>query len=89
MRKPVRTGNILLSLLFSLLLNLEGLIPAVILFALHVFVRFPLWSSVVCAVLWVVSIAVQMAFFRFAAGCANEKDPPKENKNPYSAKNNG
>ncbi len=87
MRRPAQTGSFLLSLLFGLLLNLEGLIPAVILFALHVIVGFPLWPSVVCVCLWVVSIAVQMAFFRFAAGCANEKDPPKENKNPYSVKN--
>jgi hypothetical protein len=30
-----------------------------------------------------------MWFTGWAASCGNEKDPPKENKNPYSVKGGG
>lgn len=86
MRKTKRSGNFLISLTFNILLNFEGIIPAVVLFALHFWLDISMWWSVAALTLWLVWIILWMLFMGWANKCGNTPDPPKENKNPYSAK---
>lgn len=87
MRKIRRSGNFLASLVINLLLNLEGSIPAVILLGLHFWLGISIWWFVGALALWILSLIVTMRFLGWAADCGRRKDPPRENKNPYSAKN--
>ena len=84
MRRWKRKGNFLLCLMFNLLLNLEWSIPAWILLALHFWLDISIWWFMGGLVLWVLRVLLGMWFIRWAADCGSEKDPPKENKNPYS-----
>ena len=86
MRKTARTGNFLLCLLINLLLNLEWSIPAWILLALHFWLGISIWWFIGGLACWILSILVDMWIIGWAANCGNRKDPPKENKNPYSKK---
>lgn len=87
MRKTNRSGSFLLCLLFNMLLNLEGLIPASVLLALHFILKWSIWWAVLAAGLWIVYLILWMLFMGFAAKCSNTPDAPKENKNPYSVGN--
>ena len=81
-------GNFLLCLLFNLLLNLEWSIPAWILLALHYWLGISIrwfWGGLA---FWVLSILADMWLIGWAARCGDQKDPPKENKNPYSVRRN-
>ena len=86
MRRTARSGIFLLSLLINLLLNLEWSIPAWILLALHIWLDISIWWFAGGLALWILRILLGMWFFGWAADCGSEKDPPKENKNPYSKK---
>lgn len=88
-RRARRSGGFWLSLLLNLLLNADGLLPAVLLFGLHFWLGISVWWAVAAAVLWFTAIAVRMVVFRWANRCGNTTDPPKENKNPYSVGNGG
>lgn len=77
----------MISLIFNILLNFEGVIPAAVLFALHFWLDISIWWSVAALALWFVWIILWMLFMRWASDCGNTPDPPKENKNPYSATN--
>jgi hypothetical protein len=87
MRRYHNTGNFLLSLLINMLLNLEWSIPAWILLALHYAFGLSLWWFFGALALWILRVLAGMWFMGWAASCGNSKDPPKENKNPYSKKN--
>ncbi len=87
MRRTRRTGNFLICLLFNMLLNIDGLIPAVVLLVLHFLFKISVWWSVAAAVIWIVCLSVWMFIIGWARDCSSEPDAPKENKNPYSAKN--
>ena len=54
MRKTNRSGSFLLCLLFNMLLNLEGLIPAAVFLALHFILKWSIWWAVLAAGLWIV-----------------------------------
>lgn len=86
MRRTTRTGSFLFCLFFNLLLNLEGTVPGLILVALHLWLGISLWWAVGAFALWILGIILGMRFMGWAADCGNQKDPPKENKNPYSKK---
>ena len=86
MRKAKREGSFLLCLLINLLLNLEWSIPAWILLALHIWLDISLWWFVGGLALWILRILFGMWLIGWAADCGSQKDPPKENKNPYSKK---
>ncbi len=86
MRYTARTGRFLLCFVINLLLNLERSIPAWILLALHFTPGISLWWFAGALALWMVPILVRMWVVRWAADCGSVKDPPKENKNPYSNK---
>lgn len=86
MRKTKRSGSFLLCLLINLLLNPEWSIPAWILLGLHFWLNISIWWFVGALALWFGSIFLQTLFFGWLASCGSQKDPPKENKNPYSKK---
>ena len=89
MRKTRRSANFFLCLLINLLLNLEWSIPAWILLALHFWLGISIWWFVGGLALWILGILLGMKLMGWAAACGSEKDPPKANKNPYSAKQRG
>lgn len=86
MRQPKKQSGFLLSVLLTLLFNLEWTIPAWILLALHFICGLSLWYSATAFGLWVLLIAAKSLILRLLNKAGNYKDPPKENKNPYSAK---
>ena len=86
MRQPKRQSGFILSLLLTLLLNLEWTIPAWICLVLHFIVGLSLWYFVAALGLWVLIIFTKSLILRLLNKAGNYKDPPKDNKNPYSAK---
>jgi hypothetical protein len=71
-------------LLINLLLNWEWGVPALIALALHHWLGISIWWFVGGLALWIFRVLFGMWFYGWAARCGSEKDPPKENKNPYS-----
>lgn len=86
MRRTTRSGSFILCLLINLLLNLEWSIPAWILLGLHFWLGIRIWWFAGAILFWILRILLGMWLMGWAARCGNEKDPPKENKNPYSVK---
>ena len=76
----------LLSLLISLVFNLEWTVPAWIFLGLHFWKGISLWWFVGSIILWVIFVALRILVFGSLTRAGNYKDPPKENKNPYSKK---
>lgn len=84
MKRLRNSGNFFLALLVNMILNLEWTIPAWILLACHYFFDWKiLWFWIALGV-WLLNILLWMDILGWAARCGSEKDPPKENKNPYS-----
>ena len=86
MRRTGRRGNFFLCMVINLLLNLEWSIPAWILLALHVWLDISIWWFIGGLFLWLLRVLLGMWFVSWASACGSRKDPPKENKNPYSVK---
>ena len=86
MRQTRRAGTFLLNPLFNLLLNAEGALPAVLLLLLPFVLDWSLWWAAAALGLWILIIALRTLFLRFAVRGGNRKDPPRENKNPYSVR---
>lgn len=87
MRRAKRSGSFILCLLFNMLMNLEGLIPAAVLLILHFLFDWSIWWSVLAAAFWIVLIILWMLFIGWSGRCGSTPDTPKENKNPYSVGN--
>ena len=87
MKRTQKNGSFLLCLLINLLLNWEWSIPAWVLLALHIWLDISIWWFIGGLTLWILSILAGMLFMGWAADCGSIKDPPKENKNPYSKTN--
>lgn len=86
MRRIRRSGGFLLCLLINLILNAEWSIPAWVALGMYHWLGISIWWFVGALALWVARILLGMWLFRWASACGNQKDPPKENKNPYSVK---
>ncbi len=86
MKRVEHTGGFWLCLLLNLLLNWQWSIPGWILLGLHLWLQIPVWWVVGGFALWLARVLFGMWFIGWAARCSAEKDPPKENKNPYSRK---
>ena len=84
--KTKKSKGFLLSLLISLVFNLEWTVPAWIFLGLHFWKGISLWWFVGSIILWVLFVALRVLVFSSLARAGNYKDPPKENKNPYSKK---
>ncbi len=87
MRRTRRSGSFFVCLLINLLLNLEWVIPALVLLLLHGWLGISIWWFAGSMCLWILSVLAGMWLMGWATDCGNLKDPPKENKNPYSVKN--
>lgn len=87
MRRTKRSGSFILCLLFNMLMNVEGLIPAAVLLVLHFLFDWSVWWSVLAAALWIVWLILWMLFIGWSGRCGSTPDLPKENKNPYSVGN--
>lgn len=85
MHKTKQISNFFLWLCINMLLNLEGLIPAAVLFVLHVWFHISLWWSILAVCVWLLYLILWMAVIRWARKCGSVSSPPLENKNPYSA----
>jgi hypothetical protein len=88
MRRTHRGGGFLLCLLLNLLLNLEWSIPFWITLGLHLWLGISPWWCIGAAALWIGRVLLGMWLIGWAAACGRIQDPPKENKNPYSYKQN-
>lgn len=86
MRRTRRSGGFFFCLLLNILLNWEGALPAAIFFALHRWRGWSLWWAGLALALWIGGILLWMFFIGWASKCGNRRDAPRENKNPYSAK---
>ena len=82
-------GGFFLCMLINLLLNLEWSVPAWILLVLHFWLGISIWWFIGGLFFWFLAIMVKMWIVGWAVRCGSEKDPPKENKNPYSIKGEG
>ena len=78
-------GNFFAALVINMLFNLEWSIPAWILLGLHFWQGISLWWFAAGIGLWLLRITVGMLLVKWANRCGSSKDPPKENKNPYSS----
>ena len=70
----------------NLLPHLEWGISALIALALCFGLGISSWWLAGGLALWILRVLFGMWIWRCAAGCGAEKDPPKENKNPYSVR---
>ena len=87
MRRTGHGGGFLICFIFNMFLNLEWSIPAWILLALHFIFDISILWFIGGLAFWILCILSGMWIMGWAADCSNEKDPPRENKNPYSSKN--
>ena len=87
MRRTRQGGSFFLCLLFNMLLNPEGLIPAAVLLGLHFWLGWSLWWAAGALLLWIAWLCLGTLLLRFANRCGNEPTPKQANRNPYSAKN--
>lgn len=72
-----------------MLLNAEGLIPAAILLVMHFVLGWSWHWAALTGFLWLAWIIIYMLLIGWASRCSGAPDPPKENKNPYSAGSGG
>ena len=86
MRRSRRGGSFFISLLFNMLINLEGSVPALILLALHFLIDISIGWFFLALSLWILYLVLWMLFVGWASSAASTPDKPRENKNPYSAK---
>ena len=86
MRKISQIGRFILFLLTNMLLHLEWTIPAWVLLALHFWLGISIKWFIGALAFWIICRIVDMWFIDWAVFCGSQKDPPKENKNPYSKK---
>ncbi len=86
MKEPKRKRGLFLSFLISLVFNLEWTVPAWIFLGLHFWKGISIWWFVGSIALWVLFVMLKAFVFGSLTRAGNYKDPPKENKNPYSKK---
>ena len=85
--RTTRQRGFFLTLLINLLFSLEGLVPAILLAALHVLLDWPFWLVWAALGLWVLAVCVRMWVFGWLRSAGNEPTPDRPNKNPYSVGN--
>ena len=85
MRQPKRQSGFVLSLLLTLLFNLEWTIPAWIFLALHFWKGISILWFICSMLLWIAFVMLKLLVFGSLTRAGNYKDLPKENKNPYSS----
>lgn len=86
MSKTRKNSNFVFWLCINMLLNWKGLIPAVILFALHIWLNISRWWWILAVALWILWIILWMVIIGRAGKCGKASSPLQENKNPYSVR---
>ena len=86
MRRTKRSGGFFISLLINMFLNIEGVIPAVVLLVLHYYFDISVWWSVLALALWILYLIIWMLILGYVSRCSNTPDRKTVNKNPYSKK---
>ena len=86
MRILARFAGFLLHWVIDLLLLWQWSIPAWIALVLHYWMQLSLWWFAAGLALWIFRILFGRWFIGWATRCGAQRDPPKENKNPYSNK---
>lgn len=89
MKNRKKNSSFFFSVFLSLVFNLEWTVPAWILLGLHFWIGISLWWFVGSIILWFFFVALRVLVFGSLTRAGNYKDPPKENKNPYSKKKKG
>lgn len=87
MRRTSRKGGFLICLLINMLLNLDGLIPAILLLICHFAFGLPLWLTFVAIGLWLAGMIIYMLIFGWYY--SQDSDLPQKSKqvnNPYAKK---
>lgn len=84
MCRTTRSGGFFPYLFINMLMNIEGLLPTVILLILCFWLKISVWWSVGAFIAWILYLIMWMAFIGWAGKCGSARDLPKENKNPYS-----
>ena len=86
-----KTGDFLFGLMFFLFFRISSWLCSVPMWAtliLHFTVGLPIFWFWLTLVVWLLAGFIRYMMIRFARWGANTApNPPKENKNPYSAKN--
>lgn len=85
MRTSKRKSNLLFTVFINLLLNLEGILPALVCVALHFIFDISLLWAAGFAAFWVLAVLIKTILLSKAVEYGNEKTPYRENKNPYSS----
>ena len=86
MRRHSGSSGFWVSVLFTMALNLEWLLPAVVLFIFHFVFGWSLWWTALAVGLWILWIMAAVALLGLASKAGNAPQPQTENKNPYSKK---
>ncbi len=86
MRRSSR-GSFFPNLLFNIILNADGLIPAAVLTALHFILDISLKWALAAALVWAFMIILNMAVLTAVSRSSSTPERPTKNRNPYSAKN--
>ncbi len=81
--KKANSSNFFLAFILNLVINIEWVIPAVLLLILHFTVGLPIFWFWLVLGLWIVGILI-ITFVLGWAGKCSVPPPPRENKNPYS-----
>lgn len=87
MRRTKRNGSFFLCLLFNMLLNLEGLVPAAILLVLHFWLGWSVWWAVIAAVIWILVMIIWMLLVGWLSEYDSVPLSQNKKKNPPSDKN--
>ncbi len=87
MKRTSNPGGWLLGLLVSMLLNLLWTIPAWVLLGMHFWLGWSILWFWIALGAWLGITVLWMVVLSWAGKCSSQPDQPKENKNPYSAKN--
>ena len=77
MRNSKRSGSFLLCFFINMLMNIEGLLPSVVLLVLHFWLKISVWWSVGTFIAWILYLIMWMAFIGWAGKCGSARDLPK------------
>ena len=80
MRNSKQKSGFFPCLFINILMNIEGLLPAVILLILHFWIKISVWWSVGAFIAWIIYLIMWMVFISWAGRCGAERDLPKKTK---------
>ena len=86
MRRASASKGYILCFVFNLLLRLEWVAFALVLYLLHYWAGISAWFCFAALAIWVLSALLLTALTAWGSASSNEPAPRQENKNPYSVK---